>query len=368
MSNEIAKLRDEIADLDKSLVALLERRFELAEQVGVIKASGGQPVVVREVEQRVLSRARDAARFCGVSPEVMESIFAAIIRGSVERQHRIGVEAGARGGGTMLILGGGGVMGGWLRRFLEGIGHETEGVDPSWSGMPAVKGRYRTLDDVPDLEAYDAIFVAAPLDATAQVLDGLVERRITCPVIEIASVKSQLKTSLTALQNTGTPVLCLHPMFGPGKNPLEPLTVVHAVFDDEAVERSLILKYMAHPYLNLVSLPFAHHDRLMGWLLGLAHLNGILFADALSRSGLEPFEFERAASTTFSRQVSTALSVLEEDPNLYFAIQRLNPYRGEVYAALTAALGELTGAVERNDSEAFTRALQRSANNLPREL
>ena len=83
MSTEMAGLREEIAELDRALLELLERRFELAADVGRIKAEQGRPIVVVEVEQRVLGRAREAAELCGASPEVMEAIFAAIIRGSV---------------------------------------------------------------------------------------------------------------------------------------------------------------------------------------------------------------------------------------------------------------------------------------------
>lgn len=355
MSHDIAWLRDEIAGLDRKLLEILQRRFELAEEVGRIKAKGGQPVVVREVEQRVLTRAREAAELCGVSPDVMEKIFSSIIRGAVERQHRVGVEQGARGGARMLVIGAGGSMGGWLCRFLESIGHTALGVDTAWSD-------HTRIDEVPDLDGLDMIFVSVPLDATEGVLNDLAKRKIDCPVVEIASIKSHLRSPLDALK---TP-LSLHPMFGPGKNPLEPITVVHAVLNDEVEERKQILDQLAHPYLNLVSLPFEHHDRLMGWLLGLAHLHGILFAGALARSGLDPEELERTASTTFSRQVETARTVLEEDPDLYFAIQRYNPFRGEVYAALTAAVGEVTGAVERNDCEAFNQLLSRAGATLPR--
>ncbi|MBU0753966.1 MAG: prephenate dehydrogenase/arogenate dehydrogenase family protein, partial [Planctomycetes bacterium] len=354
MNRKIARLREEIADLDRDLIELLERRFHLAEQVGVLKAEDGQPVMVHEVEQRVLNRARDAARFCGVSPDLMEAIFTAVIRGSVERQHRVGVQSIPGRGERTLILGAAGGMGGWLRLFLEGIGHTTEGVDPSWKDLPAQRTRYARLEEVIDLNDFDAIFVAVPLEATAETLERLGELNCTAPVFEVASVKSQLEKPLKALRRAGTPAIALHPMFGPSKNPLEPLNMVHAVIEEEEKERALILRHLTHPYLNLVSMPFEHHDRLIGWLLGLAHLSGILFADALSRSGLEPFEFERAPSTTFSRQVATARSVLEENPDLYFAIQRLNPFRKEVYAALQSALDELTRAVERNDCRAFT--------------
>lgn len=365
VSDDFAKLRDEIAAIDQAMVELLERRFRLAETVGRIKAERGRPVVVREVERRVLARARNAAKLCGVSPEMMEAIFTSIIHGSVERQHRVGVEMGMGTSSHVLIVGAAGAMGGWLRRFLENIGHTAEGVDPSWAGLRPHAGRYGCLDDVADFSSFDAIFISVPLDTTGEALKEMARRDLKIPVFEIASIKDHLRDALDDLRLKGTPTISLHPMFGPDKNPYGPLTMVHAVVGDEEAEREQILALLAHPYLDLVSVPFERHDRTMGWLLGLAHLTGMLFAEALSHSGLDPHELGRAASTTFARQMATAHSVLSEDPALYFSIQRLNPFRGEIYAALNAALGGLTGAVERNKPEEFAELLARAADALP---
>jgi len=213
MSRDVADLREEIAGLDRAILELLERRFKLGAEVGLRKAEAGQPIKVRDVEQRVLKRAREAAETCCVSAGVMESIFAAIIRGSVERQHRVGVERGARGGRSVLVLGAAGAMGGWLRRFLESIGHRPAGVDLAWAGLPPQEGRYATLEDVFDLDRFDALFVAVPLDRTAKVLFGLAGRGLAMPVIEIASIKSPLSGALAALRSKGTPAISLHPMF-----------------------------------------------------------------------------------------------------------------------------------------------------------
>ena len=98
-------------------------------------------------------------------------------------------------------------------------------------------------------------------------------------------------------------------MFGPGKSAWGPLTFALAVRADEAREVELVRALLAHPYARVVAMPFAEHDRRMGWLLGLAHLSGMLFASALARSGLDAAELEETASTTYARQKATALSM-----------------------------------------------------------
>ncbi|MFZ5785676.1 MAG: chorismate mutase [Acidobacteriota bacterium] len=357
MGGELATLRDAIAEIDRALLELLRRRMDLAAGVGRLKAESGARVVVRDVEDRVLTRARQYAESCGVSAEVMEQIFQAIIAGSVERQHRVGVESRRRVGRHVLILGGGGGMGGWLSSFLSLVGHRVEAVDPAWAGLASAPGRWATLAEVADLDAYDFIVVAVPLGATPAALDEVCARRPRGVVVEIASIKDHLRASLRRAHETGVACASLHPMFGPGKSPYEPLTFVLACRGDAEEERARVAPLLVHPYTNVVAMPFDHHDRLMGWLLGLAHLSGMLFGAALTRSGLDPAELARCASTTFSRQAATAVSVLSEDPALYLDIQRLNPHRAEVYRAAREALGELETLVAAGDADGFRSTL-----------
>jgi chorismate mutase/prephenate dehydrogenase len=365
-SDRLAPLREAIADVDRALLELLRRRMELAAEVGKLKAEAAAPVVVRDVEDRVLSRARQQAEQCGVSEGVMEAIFEAIMRGSVERQHRIGVDLRRERGERLLIVGGAGGMGSWLRHFLELVGHHVDVVDPALGALPEAEGCFSTLGDVPDLD-YAAIFVSVPLSVAPQVLGEVVARRPKALVVEIASIKSHLAGVLGEARAAGVEVAALHPMFGPAKSPYEPLTFVLACQADPDLERSRLAALLRHPYTRLVTVPFEHHDRLMGWLLGLAHLSGILFGAALTRSGLSPEELRACASTTFLRQSSTALSVLGEDPDLYLDIQHLNPHRSEVYAAVGAALEELVSLVAVRDREGFREALTNARRALQEE-
>jgi chorismate mutase/prephenate dehydrogenase len=353
----LGDLRDAISEVDRALLELLRRRMELAAEVGRIKAESGLPIVVRDVEDRVLVRARQNAAACGVSEPVMEAVFTAIIRGAVERQHRVGIALRERHGERVLIAGGVGGMGSWLRGFLELAGHAVDIADTALAPIPESRGRFAGLAQVQDLDAYAAIFVAVPLDRTPAVVAELAARRPRGVVIEITSIKDHLTPVLAAARAAGVRTLALHPMFGPAKSLYEPLTFVLAAQRDPEVERRELEPLLAHPYTRLVAVPFPHHDRLMGWLLGLAHLTNILFGSALARSGISPAELHECASTTFTRQSATALSVLSEDPELYLDIQHLNLHRGEVYAAVRDALDTLETLVATRDHDGFRDAL-----------
>lgn len=354
---ELANLRESIAEVDRAMLELLRRRMALAAEVGRIKAERGTPVVVRDVEEKVLARARQHAEACGVTPGVMEAVFQAVMAGSVERQHRVGTALRASRGGRVLLLGGAGGMGMWFSAFLSLVGHRVDAVDPAWRGLAQEPGRFADLAEAGDLDDYDFVLVAVPLATTPAVVAQLVERRPRGVVVDVASIKSHLLPALTAADRLGVRVACLHPMFGPGKSPYEPLTFVLAYRTDANLERAWLAPLLLHPYSTLIPIPFPHHDRLMGWLLGLAHLTGMLFGAALTRSGLDAAELQRCASTTFARQAATAVSVVSEDPALYLDIQRLNPHRTEVYRAVQEALAELIAAVESGDHDAFAAHL-----------
>jgi chorismate mutase/prephenate dehydrogenase len=384
-SDPLPPLRDAIAEIDRTLFELLRRRMEVAGEIGRIKTERGDPIVVRDVEHQVVQRARQQAASCGVSEDVLESVFRAIIRGSVERQHRVGVELRARRGERLLIVGGAGGMGGWFRGFFALAGHRCDLLDPAYAGLPPLPGRFATLEDAGDLRAYAAVLVSVPLSQTAAAVAAVLARIQQRPqgapeapaapqdagaqplVIEISSIKAPLVPVLERANREGVRVVALHPMFGPSKSPYEPLHFVLAAQQPEAVERAAIEPFLSHPYTRLVAVPFAHHDRLMGWLLGLAHLTNLLFGAALSRSGVDPQELHDCASTTYLRQAATARSVLGEDADLYLDIQRLNPFRTEVYEATRAALGHLEALVEANDRGGWAETLAAARRTLPVE-
>lgn len=359
-NEKLAELREQIAEVDRSLLELLHRRMELASEVGRLKASAGEPIFVPEVHDRVLRRARRQAEACGVSEEVMESIYAAVMRGAIERQHRVSAELITAVGNRMLLIGGAGNMGGWFQGFSRRLGHRVDIIDPANKPLPPADGRYSSLDQIEDLDVYEAILVSVPLNVVPHVLGDIIKRRPRALVIEIASIKDHLRDVLDEAAKEGVRVTSLHPMFGPGKSLYETLTFVVACREDPKEETVRIEEWLRYPNTNLVTVPWEHHDRLMGWLLGLGHLSGMVFGLALTHSGLSPEELQACASTTYNRQMSTAQSVLQEDPDLYYDIQRLNPHKGQVYRAAQEALEALVESVLQEQPQDFRSVLNQA--------
>ena len=358
----LMELRDAIAEVDRSLLELLHRRMDLAAEVGRIKAAQRRPIMVPEVHNRVLRRARRHADACGVSEQVMEAIFSAVMRGSFERQHHVAVEQQTETGRRVLLLGGAGNMGGWFQAFARRLGYRVDIVDPAMIPLPTAVGRFGRFSEIEDVDVYDAILVTVPLGRMSDALAEVIAARPKGLVIEIASIKDPLRDTIHQGREQGIQIASLHPMFGPGKSPYEQLTFVLACHEDPQTEKVRIDPWLRSPTTHLVSVPFDHHDRLMGWLLGLAHFSGMFFGCALTRSGLGSEELAACASTTYDRQLSTAGSVLQEDPDLYFDIQHLNPHQDEVYRAAREALEELVEAVQNEDRQRFRNILTRAGN------
>ncbi len=150
----------------------------------------------------------------------------------------------------------------------------------------------------------------------------------------------------------------VHPMFGPDT---ELLSGRHVIFvdvgDPEATRaaRELFASTMA----TLVEMDLESHDRLIAYVLGLSHALNIAFFTALAESGEAAPRLATLSSTTFDAQLKVAARVADENPDLYFEIQRLNDYGTESLAALLLAVERLRSVVRAGDAAGFRALMER---------
>ncbi|WP_419950100.1 prephenate dehydrogenase/arogenate dehydrogenase family protein [Candidatus Palauibacter sp.] len=342
--SDLEHLRAELARIDRKLLELVARRQEVSARIGVRKSVTRTSTRDYAQEKVVIERARAAARELGFSPRLAEDLVLSLIRSSLAVQERGSVAAARRGGGKRaLVIGGSGKMGGWFVRFLSSQGFEVETADPAGGDRP--DWSEAALDQ-------DVIVVATPMVIANGILERLAEIKPPGLVFDIGSLKSPLRSGLTALAEAGVRVASVHPMFGPDT---ELLSGEHVIFVDvghpdatEEVE-SLFASTMA----TRVRMDLENHDRVMGFVLGLSHALNIAFFTALAGSGETAPRLADVSSTTFEAQLDVARRLAGENPHMYFEIQSLNEYGDVALRELVEAVERVRETVESGDENAF---------------
>ena len=349
-------LRTELGQIDREILGLVARRQAVAQRIGSVKRDAGIPTRDYRQERDVIERARAAAVEHGLTPSLGEELILALIRGSLTAQEKDTVAATGEGTGRrVLVIGGCGHMGRWFVSYLGAQGFTVEIADPA-GDAPGGVVLHRDWRTVP-LD-HELIVIAAPMSATAAILEEMAAAPPKGVVFDVGSLKSPLRTALHALRAAGGNVTSVHPMFGPDT---ELLSGRHVIFVDvgspqaTAAARALFEPTMA----TLVEMDLESHDRLIAYVLGLSHALNIAFFTALSESGEAAPRLATLSSTTFDAQLGVAAKVARENPDLYFEIQTLNDYGTESLAALLYAVERLRSVVRANDLEGFRGLMNR---------
>jgi chorismate mutase/prephenate dehydrogenase len=348
------ELRAHLDELDEKLLQLIAERQATSREIARVKRSTGRPTRDYGRERDVILGARGQAVELGISPDVAETVMRLLIRSSLTTQERASVAALASGTGRRaLVIGGSGNMGAWFAQFLGSQGFRVEIADPrpAPAGFAAITDWHKSALD------HDVIVVAAPLGITNEILRELAVRKPPGLVFDLGSLKSPLRAGLEALRSAGIAVCSVHPMFGPDT---ELLSGRHVIFIDLgdpkalAAARALFAPTMAEQAV----MGLDEHDRLIAYVLGLSHALNIAFFTALAESGEAAPRLVRLSSTTFDAQFDIASKVAEENPQLYFEIQRLNDFGAESLDALMRAVQSVREAVLSGDQARFTALMR----------
>lgn len=90
--SELAALRVEIDKIDAHIVELLAQRFDITNQVGVLKAQKKLSAIDPEREARQAQRYTELANEFGVKPAVVQNLFRGIIDEVVINHRAIAVQ------------------------------------------------------------------------------------------------------------------------------------------------------------------------------------------------------------------------------------------------------------------------------------
>ncbi len=341
-------LRRQLDGIDDRFIQLIAERQATVRSIAAIKQSTSVPLRDYGREREVLQRARANAQAADVSGDVAEDILRTLIRYSLTQQEQASVVAKRAGiGQRALVIGGAGKMGAWFARFLYSQGYDIEIADPNAAPADTVIADWRSSD-----LSHDYIVVATPLGITNQVLHELAIRKPSGVVFDLGSLKTPLSTGLAALRDAGVRVTSVHPMFGPD---VQLLSGRHLIFIDmgnkDALSRAQTL--FAPTMAVQAVMTLQEHDRLIAYVLGLSHAVNIAFITALKNSKESALRLTELSSTTFDAQFDMARRVVNESPQLYFEIQKLNAFGQESLDALLEAVKAMRQTVIDNDASKF---------------
>ncbi|MEZ4743296.1 MAG: prephenate dehydrogenase/arogenate dehydrogenase family protein [Bdellovibrionota bacterium] len=354
----LEELRREIAETDKSIIALMKKRISIAHAIGEKKQSLNLPVKDYLIEKKVFERNQKKAKEIGLYEEMAHEISHLLIKYAVIAQdeiHRKKQEQASADRKKMLIIGGLGHMGQWLAHYFDSLGHTVSIADKQTS---IAKCRYPLIDNLEDsvLNA-DIIIISTPISKTAEIIHQLISYKPSALIFDVCSLKSPILEAINKAQKSGLKITSIHPMFGPSTEILSGKNIVFCQ-TEQLDSDSLPLTYFSETSANLITIPLEDHDKAMAYVLGLSHLANLVFAETLSQSGFSFEKLQELASSTFQAQINVVKPVTEENQALYYEIQESNQYTQEMIQVFHSSLADFRKAIDEKDQPAFMHLME----------
>ncbi|MFT5770230.1 MAG: chorismate mutase/prephenate dehydrogenase [Lysobacterales bacterium] len=353
-AHELLQLRERLDQIDDGIIDLIAERQAVVTTIGEHKLVTGAPLRHYEREREVIERGMARAVKKGISGDMARDILETLIHHSLSNQETHQLVRSDHGlGQSALVIGGLGRMGEWMSRYLEMVGYQVDVSDP----VKKDTAFGRVIDWESCIEQYDVIVVAVTLRPSNAILHRLAELKPNGLIFDIGSLKSPMRSGLSALVEADCRVCSVHPMFGPDAIGLSGRHILFVdVGNSQALQDARAL--FAHTAAECVNLSLDEHDEVMAWVLGLSHLVNIAFASALAQSGEEVPLLRQISSSTFDAQLKVAAKIVSENPHLYYEIQQGNSKTREVVNRFKDALDELHRAVNEQDEPSWTEAMR----------
>ncbi len=352
---KLEKLREDVWQIDRDIIRLIGERLVLTSEIGNMKKSAGLPLLNYQVEKTVIENARAVAGDLRLSPDFVESVMQLLIGESRTQQERLHYSAYSGNEETILIVGGQGEMGRWLSSFFEIQGHEVLIFDTRRE-----LSDFQTVESLKDgLKRASCAVISVSLDVVPDTIEQIIALDFRGLIFDIASIKGHLVKSIKKAQQNGALITSVHPMFGPETRTLSDKVICFCDCGSaEALNRAKA--FFRDTAVRSVDLALDSHDKAISYVLGLSHITNIVFMKVLSDSSFQYPELRDIASTTFLSQMITASSVINENPELYFLIQKFNPFKEEIYEQMGRAMTAAVDSVLSDREQEFLQSMLES--------
>ncbi|MGQ9664128.1 MAG: prephenate dehydrogenase/arogenate dehydrogenase family protein [bacterium] len=354
MMRKLLSLRRRVRKIDRKIIKLIYQRLNLTEKIGREKRRLELPLHDWSVEKSVIKNSVNYAQRFGLNTDLVKFIITKLIEYARIRQEKIDYASYTGDREDILVIGGLGAMGCWFTHFFQNQGHRVSVCDIRGRGLKGIP-YYRNLSIA--LKGKSCVLISTPLNVVPEMIDEISRLKYQGIVFDIASVKTYLIPAIKRASKNGLKFTSIHPMFGPSCHTLTDKIICLCSCGCSTADKK-ILSFFKDTAATLINLSFDEHDRLVSYVLGFSHFINILFIKTLIDSGYNYEDFKKVASTTFNLQFGTTISVIKENPELYFEIQSLNPHQKKLFNHLKEELNMLVSTINSGDKEVFQKIFQ----------
>jgi len=242
------------------------------------------------------------------------------------------------------IIGGNGLMGQWFQRFFQAQGLEVLVSDLDTPQTPQEVARQA-----------EVVIISVPIPQVRKVVKEVAPHlRPDAALMDFTSVKQVPLT--TMLDHFPGEVVGTHPLFGPGEESIQGLTMVLCPGRGERWFNWL-KDLLENAGARVKVTTATEHDRLMSVVQGLAHFTLISLEMAIRELKVSPQDLEDFATPTFSTLHQLARRLFTQDPKLYACIQLANPANRVALRALEDAVADILYFIQRQDADGLVRLI-----------
>jgi chorismate mutase/prephenate dehydrogenase len=351
--NELGTFREKVREIDKEIINLIWQRIEITKKIGEKKKKKSIPLRNWELEKSIIENATAIAKNLGISQSLIKSIMQQLIMESVIQQERLHYSAYNGYKENILIIGGLGEMGEWFSYFFQNQGHNVSIYDIK--GKSAIFKSFKKLSN--GIKKASCVLIASSLNSIPEIIDELTQLNFKGIIFDIASLKGHLLDSIKRANEKGIKITSIHPMFSSNVRTLIDKVICFCDCGNQEANKKVMLLFK-NTAASIVELSLQEHDRLISYVLGLSHIINIIFIKVLMEGNYKYIDLKNVASTTFNSQMVTAISVINENPDLYYAIQRFNPFNENLYKQLKEVVESITLHVLKGNKDIFVEVME----------
>ena len=203
----------------------------------------------------------------------------------------------------------------------------------------------------------DVVIVSTPIGVTAKIIREVSKRMKAGAILfDIASIKGEIIRALEEANALGIRTLSVHPLFGPGAKSINGKKVLIIPVSENPELLIEVLEMFKGATIHIVE-SGEYHDRMMALTLSLPHFLNITYGKILSKADIR--ELKKFGGTTFTLQLLISESVLSEDPELYYEIQKQNEVFSEILDDFTEVVRESALIVQNKNKTRFFKDFEK---------